>query len=124
LDPGLTPPPSLIPRSSVPTPADILGALLNEVETFIGNVESIADYLSYVKNLIQDALDHPENWETKRSITERSTKRGNKGGTSTEEELVNKDGDVIYRHTLRDADGKIIDKHYRPYPKQLSREES
>jgi len=58
--------------------------------------------------------------KTGESIIE-STKKGNRGGLSIEEEYTNiNTGEKIYKHTLTDSNGKIIEEpHYRPYPKQI-----
>ena len=47
-----------------------------------------------------------------------STKRGNRGGQSIEQEYVCPDGNHYWIHILTDRNGKVIDKHFRPYPKQ------
>jgi hypothetical protein len=70
-------------------------------------------------DLIKDIKANPKNWQKMRTTIVKSTKRGNKGGKSIEEVLVNKKtGETIVRHTLEDKSGKVIDQHYRPFSKQ------
>ena len=73
------------------------------------------------KDFIDDITKNPENWEKTAEDIAKSTNSKNKGGESIEEEFTNKNtGDKIYRHTLKNKHGKIIEKLYRPYSKQLS----
>ena len=77
------------------------------------------------KELIDDINNSPEDWEQTDVSTKDSTKKGNKGGKSIEEEFTNtKTGEKIYKHTLTDSNNKPIEEpHYRPYPKQINKGE-
>ncbi|MGE5398715.1 MAG: DNRLRE domain-containing protein [Chitinophagales bacterium] len=72
------------------------------------------------KELLADIEKNPGNWKKLGESVVASTKKGNKGGVSIEEVFVNrKTGERIYRHTLKDSNGKHIENpHYRPYGKQ------
>jgi hypothetical protein len=72
------------------------------------------------KDLITDIEKNPSNWKKVSESIVDSTKKGNKGGQSIEEVFKNsKTGETIYKHTLKDATGKIIETpHYRPYGNQ------
>ena len=71
-------------------------------------------------NLIKDIEKNPNNWTKVSQSVVDSTKKGNAGGQSIEEEFVNNEtGQTIYKHTLTDANGKLLEQpHYRPYSKQ------
>jgi RHS repeat-associated protein len=72
------------------------------------------------KDLLRDIENNSKNWKKISESVKNSTKKGNKGGKSIEEVYVNKKtGEKIYKHILKDASGKLIEKpHYRPYGKQ------
>ncbi len=68
---------------------------------------------------LEDIENNPENWEKTGEVSVPSTKLGNRGGESIEEEFTNKyTGEKLWRHTLKSPTDRIIDQHYRPYPKQ------
>jgi RHS repeat-associated protein len=70
------------------------------------------------KNKLKDIENNPENWEETGKTSEPATGLRNRGGESIEEEFTNKNtGEKLWRHTLKNRNGKVIDQHYRPYPK-------
>lgn len=67
-------------------------------------------------DLIRDYEADPTRWEVVQVDVKPSTNVRNRGGTSTQEVLRNRNtGEVIVRHTLRRADGSTFaPPHFRP----------
>jgi len=68
-------------------------------------------------DLIRDAETNPADWEVTNSETTPSTNMRNRGGTSFQELLRNKNtGEEMVRHTLFGPDGSIFEPpHFRPF---------
>ncbi len=78
------------------------------------------EYDDEFKDKLDNVEENPEDWVKTGENSSDSTKKGNKGGKSIEEEYTNrKTGEKIWKHTITDKSGRIIVKpHFRPWPKQ------
>lgn len=101
--------------------ADQLNQGATSVREFLGGIQqSLAEARSPTfREDLDDIQANPEDWEVVSVSTEPATGKSVKGGTSTEEILVNvKNGHELTRHTVRRENGSVYEQHYRPYPKQ------
>ena len=95
------------------------GELITEIKNQYFADDQGTNNNSFEDNL-NDIIENPDNWEKTDQSVKDATNTKLKGGKSIEEEYTNKvTGDKIWRHILKDKNGKVFQEpHYRPYPKQ------
>jgi hypothetical protein len=69
-----------------------------------------------LKDKVRDYGEDPSRWERVSVHTEPSTRKGaRQSGVSTQTQYRNRDtGETIWKHTVIDDRGRIVDDHFRP----------